>query len=147
MHILNIIYFWSFISVYKTYTEGDNNYFGLISVNDAWETYYTRAIWDVCVNWSSNGIIYNYSIANIYCQSTSTFLILWVFIFFVMNITYSPCSHTLDKSQCFCTYENRENIQNFFTVFSLKKILKIFWIFHCFTQNLQNIVKCSKYFY
>ncbi len=33
---------------------------------------------------------------------------------------------TLDKSQCFCTYENRENIQNFFTVSFLKKVLKIF---------------------
>ncbi len=39
---------------------------------------------------------------------------------------------TLDKSQCFCTYENRENIQIFFTVSFLKKNTEIFLKFSLF---------------
>ncbi len=68
-------------------------------------------------------------------------------IFYQIAVYKTVQRATLDKSQCFCTYKNRENIDSFFIVSSLKKILKKYWNFYYFIQNLQNIVKCFKYFY
>ncbi len=43
-----------------------------------------------------------------------------------MLASFAKAPVALDKSQCFYTYKNIENIESFFKVFSLKKVLKVF---------------------